>query len=74
MSSLRLRRLFVGAIVATLAVALVAAPAVATTPQQSSETTTVRLGFFANVTHAPALVASRAACSRRSSGRTSSSR
>ena len=38
--------------------ALVAVPAAAKSPRQSSgETTTVRLGVFANVTHAPGLVA-----------------
>ena len=55
MSSLRVRRLFVGVLVAALALALVAVPAAATSPRQSSgETTTVRLGVFPNVTHAPA--------------------
>ena len=54
----RLRRALIGALVATLALVAVAAPnAVAKSPQQSSETTTVRLGVFANVTHAPGLVA-----------------
>ncbi|HEX5586416.1 MAG TPA: ABC transporter substrate-binding protein [Acidimicrobiia bacterium] len=53
----RLRRSLVGALVATVALALVAGPAAAKSPQQSSETTTVRLGVFANVTHAPGLVA-----------------
>ena len=50
-------RLLVGALVAAVALALVAAPAMARTPQKSTETTTVRLGVFANVTHAPGLVA-----------------
>lgn len=53
----RLRRSLIGAIVAVVALALVATPALAKTPQQSSEATTVRLGVFANVTHAPGLVA-----------------
>src|SRR5262245_39810747 len=53
----RLRRTLVGALVAVLALALLAVPAAAKSPQQSSETTTVRLGVFANVTHAPGLVA-----------------
>jgi NitT/TauT family transport system substrate-binding protein len=58
MSSLRVRRLFAGVLVAAVALALVAVPAAATSPRQSSgETTTVRIGVFANVTHAPGLVA-----------------
>ncbi|MET0420178.1 MAG: ABC transporter substrate-binding protein, partial [Acidimicrobiia bacterium] len=58
MKSHRPLRLLVGALVAAVALAAVAAPAVAKAPQQTStETTTVRLGVFANVTHAPGLVA-----------------
>ncbi|MET0627298.1 MAG: ABC transporter substrate-binding protein [Acidimicrobiia bacterium] len=57
MKSHRLRRSLVGAVIATVALALVAGPAMAKSPQQSTETTTVRLGVFANVTHAPGLVA-----------------
>ena len=58
MSSPRSRRLLIGGLVAVLALALVAGPAAAKSPQQSSsETDTVRLGVFANVTHAPGLVA-----------------
>ncbi|MET0895592.1 MAG: ABC transporter substrate-binding protein [Acidimicrobiia bacterium] len=57
MKSHRPLRLVIGALVGALALAAVAAPAVAKTPQASSETTTVRLGVFANVTHAPGLVA-----------------
>jgi NitT/TauT family transport system substrate-binding protein len=53
----RLRRSLIGTVVAALALALVATPAHGSAPQQSSETTTVRLGVFANVTHAPGLVA-----------------
>ena len=52
----RLRRTVIGVVVATLALALVATAAMGR-PQRSSETTTVRLGVFANVTHAPGLVA-----------------
>ena len=36
----------------------------------SSEPVTLRLGYFPNVTHAPALVGSRAASSRRTSATT----
>ena len=50
------RRLFAGALVAVVSVALLAIPAAAKTPAQT-ETSTVRLGVFANVTHAPGLVA-----------------
>ena len=58
MRSPRSRRLLIGGLVAVLALALVAGPAAAKSPQQSSsETDTVRLGVFANVTHAPGLVA-----------------
>ena len=57
MQSHRPLRLLVGVLVAALALVTVAAPALAKTPQQSSETTTVRLGVFANVTHAPGLIA-----------------
>jgi len=51
------RRLFAGALVAVVSVALLAIPAAAKAPAQSTETSTVRLGVFANVTHAPGLVA-----------------
>jgi NitT/TauT family transport system substrate-binding protein len=57
MKSHRLRRSLLGTLVAALTLALVAVPAAGKGPQQSSETTTVRLGVFANVTHAPGLVA-----------------
>jgi NitT/TauT family transport system substrate-binding protein len=58
MTSHRPRRLLIGALLAALALAAVAAPAAAKTSQQATtETTTVRLGVFANVTHAPGLVA-----------------
>ncbi len=52
----RLRRSLIGVLVGALAPALVATAASAKTPQRSGETTTVRLGVFANVTHAPGLV------------------
>jgi hypothetical protein len=45
---------------------------VAGAQKKSSEPVTVRLGYFPNVTHAPALGASRAASSRRHWGRTRS--
>ncbi|MFI5045472.1 MAG: ABC transporter substrate-binding protein [Acidimicrobiia bacterium] len=51
------RRFLTGVLVAAVAVALLAIPAAAKAPQASSETSTVRLGVFANVTHAPGLVA-----------------
>jgi NitT/TauT family transport system substrate-binding protein len=58
MKSHRPLRLLGGLLVGALALTAVAAPAVAkTTTQASTETTTVRLGVFANVTHAPGLVA-----------------